>query len=176
MWEVWNTVCVYVLVTQLYLTLCNPMDYMWPTRLLCPWNSSGKNTWVGCHFLLLGIFPTQGLNLVLLHCRQIFFFFFFLPSEPKGKPCMEHYSSKNAICSNIDRSRNYHTKWSKSENDKMPYDIYLLTGGSKIWHKWTYLWNRNGLTDIESTLVVVKGEGWIGSLELANGNYDIQNG
>ena len=89
---------------------------------------------------------------------------------------MEYYSSKNAICSNIDISRNYHTKWSKSENDKMPYDIYLLTGGSKIWHKWTYLWNRNGLTDTESTLVVVKGEGWIGSLELANGNYDIQNG
>ena len=30
-----------------------------PTRLLCPWNSPGKNTGVGCHFLLQGIFPTQ---------------------------------------------------------------------------------------------------------------------
>ena len=33
-----------------------------PTRLLCPWDSPGKNTGVGCHFLLQGIFPTQGSN------------------------------------------------------------------------------------------------------------------
>ena len=33
-----------------------------PTRLLCPWNSSGKNTEVGSHSLLQGIFPTQGSN------------------------------------------------------------------------------------------------------------------
>ena len=38
-------VCVCVLVTQLCTTLCNPMS----PRLLCPWNSSGKNTGVGCH-------------------------------------------------------------------------------------------------------------------------------
>ena len=29
-----------------------------PARLLCPWDSPGKNTGVGCHFLLQGIFPT----------------------------------------------------------------------------------------------------------------------
>ena len=40
-------------------------------RLLCPWDSPGKNTGVGCHFLLHGIFPTQGSNLILPHCRQI---------------------------------------------------------------------------------------------------------
>ena len=34
---------------------------------LCPWNFPGKNTGVGCHFLLQGIFLTQGLNLCLLH-------------------------------------------------------------------------------------------------------------
>ena len=34
---------------------------------LCPWDSPGKNTGVGCHFLLQGIFPTQGLHLHLLH-------------------------------------------------------------------------------------------------------------
>ena len=33
-----------------------------PDRLLCPWDSLGKNTGVGCHFLLQGIFPTQGSN------------------------------------------------------------------------------------------------------------------
>ena len=31
-----------------------------PTRLLCPWDSPGKNTGVGCHALLQGIFPAQG--------------------------------------------------------------------------------------------------------------------
>ena len=37
-------------------------------RLLCTWDSPDKNTRVGCHFLLQGIFPTLGLNPVLLHC------------------------------------------------------------------------------------------------------------
>ena len=45
---------------------------LYPAKLLCPWNSPGKNTGVGCHFPFQGIFPTQGLNLGLLHfCRQI---------------------------------------------------------------------------------------------------------
>ena len=43
---------------------------LWPTRLLCPWGSPGKNTGVGCHFLLQGIFLTQGLNPGLPPCRQ----------------------------------------------------------------------------------------------------------
>ena len=38
-----------------------------PTRLLCPWDSPGKNSGVGCHALLLGVFLIQGLNLHLLH-------------------------------------------------------------------------------------------------------------
>ena len=43
-------------------------------RLLSLWNSPGKNTGVGCYFLLQGIFPTQiFLNLDLLHCRQILY-------------------------------------------------------------------------------------------------------
>ena len=51
---------------------CNPVDCS-PSRLLCPWNSPGKNTGVGCHALLQGIFPTRGTNLGLLHCRQILY-------------------------------------------------------------------------------------------------------
>ena len=38
-----------------------------PSRLLCPWDYPGKNSAVGCHFLLQGIFPIQGSNLCLLH-------------------------------------------------------------------------------------------------------------
>ena len=37
-----------------------------PARLLCPWDFPGKNTGVGCHFLLYGVFPTQELNLCCL--------------------------------------------------------------------------------------------------------------
>ena len=44
-----------------------------PGRLLCPQGSSGKNPGVGCHSLLQRIFPTQGLNPGLLHCRQILY-------------------------------------------------------------------------------------------------------
>ena len=44
-----------------------------PARLLCPWNSPGKKTGVGCHFFTQGIFPTQRQNLGLLHCRQILY-------------------------------------------------------------------------------------------------------
>ena len=39
-------------------------------RLHRPWDSPGKNTGVGCHFLSQGIFPTQGSNPGLSHCRQ----------------------------------------------------------------------------------------------------------
>ena len=46
---------------------------LYPTRLLCPWDSPGKNAGVGCHFYLQGIFLTQGLNLDLLHCKQILY-------------------------------------------------------------------------------------------------------
>ena len=53
--------------------LCGQLcpDSLWPhglqpTRLLCPWDSPGKNTAVGYHFLLQGIFLTQGSNLCLL--------------------------------------------------------------------------------------------------------------
>ena len=46
-------------------------DGLQPARLLCPWNFPGKITRVGCHFLLQGIFPTQGSNphllLILYH-------------------------------------------------------------------------------------------------------------
>ena len=54
-------VCLCIKWLQSRSTLCDP------ARLLCPWDSSGKNTGVDCHALLQGIFKTQGLNLSLLH-------------------------------------------------------------------------------------------------------------
>ena len=52
-----------------------------PARLLCPQDSPGKNTGVGCHFSSPGIFSTQGSNPFLLHWQAD-----FLLSEPPGKP------------------------------------------------------------------------------------------
>ena len=45
-----------------------PTSSLQPARLLCPWDSSGRNTGVGCH----GIFLVQGSNLHLLHCSKFF--------------------------------------------------------------------------------------------------------
>ena len=53
-----------VLITQSCQTLCDPMDWHIeePTRLIHPWNSPGKNTGVGCHFLLQGNLPDPGVE------------------------------------------------------------------------------------------------------------------
>ena len=44
-----------------------------PTRVLCPWDSPGKNTGVGCHALLQEIFLTKGWNPGLPHSRWILY-------------------------------------------------------------------------------------------------------
>ena len=60
------------LVAQSCLTLCDPMDYG-PPGSSVHGDSPGKNIKMGCYALLQGIFPTQGLNPGLLHCRQILY-------------------------------------------------------------------------------------------------------
>ena len=91
-------------VTQSCPTLCNPMDsnplgglvaksystLVIPWTIACqapffPWDFPSKKTGVGCHFLLWGIFPTQGSNPALLHCRQApALQADSLPNEPPG--------------------------------------------------------------------------------------------
>ena len=48
-------------------------DSLRPQGLYSPWNSPGQNAGVGSLSLLQGIFPTQGSNQDLLHCRQILY-------------------------------------------------------------------------------------------------------
>ena len=60
------------------IRLCDPMDCMWPTRLLCPWDFPGRVSGVGCLFLLQGIFPDQGSNPCLVYW-------------PPGKPLIKQY-------------------------------------------------------------------------------------
>ena len=58
------------LVAQLCPVLCDPMDFSPPSSPVHG-DSLGKNTGVGCHVFLQGIFPTQRSNPSLQHCRWI---------------------------------------------------------------------------------------------------------
>ena len=72
MYLILTVLCVCVLATQSHLTLCNSMDCS-PPGSSVHGDSPGKNTGVGCHSLLQGIFPIQGSNPGLLHCRQFLY-------------------------------------------------------------------------------------------------------
>ena len=75
---------------QLCPTLCDPMDCS-PPGSSVHGDSPGKNIGVGCLALLQGIFPTQGLNPGLLHCRWILYH-------------LSHQGSPNMYISNINKS------------------------------------------------------------------------
>ena len=67
-----KTVLCYAQSLQLCLTLCNHMECS-PSGSSVHGDSPDKNTGVGCHALLQGIFPTQGSNPCLLHCKWILY-------------------------------------------------------------------------------------------------------
>ena len=76
---VMSLVCMGAKSLQSRLTL---QPQLQPARLLCPWASTGKNTGVGCHAPLQGVFPTHGSPpclFSLLHWQAGPFFFFFFP-------------------------------------------------------------------------------------------------
>ena len=74
----YSLVCMHAKSLQLWSILCNPKDHSPPGS--CPWDSPGKNTGVGFHALLQGIFLTQGLNPRLLEGQAG-----SLPLAPPGK-------------------------------------------------------------------------------------------
>ena len=53
------------------MSVCDPHGLQPSARFLCPWDFPGKNTGVGCHSLLQGIFLTQELNLGLLQWQPV---------------------------------------------------------------------------------------------------------
>ena len=67
-----------------------------PLGLHSPWNSPSQNTGVGSHSLLQGIFPTQGMNPGLLHCRQILYHL-----SHQGSPSESKYIPLNVVISNL---------------------------------------------------------------------------
>ena len=72
--KIWNIHIYAMLNCSVISDSLWPQDYNLPGS--CPWEFPGKDTRVSCHFLLQGIFLTQGLNtslLCLLHCRLILY-------------------------------------------------------------------------------------------------------
>ena len=79
MWNPLSCCCCCPLIAKSRPTLCNPMECC-PPGASVHGISHGKNTGVGCHFLLWGIFLTQKSNLCLL--------FGFFTTQPPGKPSL----------------------------------------------------------------------------------------
>ena len=79
-----------------------------PARLLCPWNSPGKNTGVSSHSLLQGIFLTQESNPGFLHCRQILY-------------CLSHQVSPKLLWNHVQKS------WILNIPDPQPPPWYVLS-------------------------------------------------
>ena len=75
----------------------DPMGYSLPTRLFCPCESSDKNTGVGCHFLLQGIWLIQKLNLGLLHCRQVPYWLSYKGRPLRGKSLLPLFPLLSAM-------------------------------------------------------------------------------
>ena len=105
---------------------CSAMsDSLWPhglepTGSLCPWDSLGKNTGVGCHFFLQGIFSTQGANLHLLQVSCI------------SRKVLYHWAT-------------WEVKWNKSNEERQISYGFTHMWSIKWKNKWTKKLNKNKL-------------------------------
>ena len=140
-------------VAQSCPTLCNPMDYS-------PLGSSVHEI-LQARVLEWLPFPSPGdLPNPGIEPRSPALQADTLTSEPPGKLYGDtwymSFCKWHAICSNMDRPRDYYTKWSKSEKDI--YHVSLNIWNIKKWYKQTYLQSRNRLINIENKLIVMKGE------------------
>ena len=88
-WLFWSYCLCLCLVAQSCLMVCDPMDCS-PLRSSVRGDSPGKKTRAGCHALLQGIFPTQGLKPGLLHCRRILYHL-----RLQGSPLVLYLVNKN---------------------------------------------------------------------------------
>ena len=113
--------CLLCLVTQLCSAFYDPMDHS-PPGSLVHGNSPGKNTGIGCHTLLQGIFPTQGwTQSPALQVDS-------LPSEPPGKPKKTRVGPfsrgssqprfQTGVCCNAGK---FFTSWATREAHHMRY-------------------------------------------------------
>ena len=133
---------VLCLVAQSCLTLCNPTECS-PPGSSVHGEFSRKEYWSGCQTLLQGIFPTQGLNSDLLHCRQILYRLSHQGSPRKQKWVAYPFSSRSSWCRNwIGVSRiagRFFIVWATREaqiNVYINVYIYINMKESKEHNKW----------------------------------------
>ena len=101
--------------------LLNHVPFLWsqglqPIRLLCPCGFPGKNTEVGCHFLLQGIFLIQGLNLCLLDWQANSFPLKYQESSKPGLKSLS-FHLENSFHVPLGNTLSYESRW--------PYDCPL---------------------------------------------------
>ena len=99
---------------------------LWPARLLCPWDSPGKNTGVDFCALLQGIFLTQGSNqhlLCLLHWQVG-----SLPLAPPGKPYMQSESESHSAMSDSLQPCGLYSLWNSPGHNTGVGRLPLLQG------------------------------------------------
>ena len=106
-------ICVSACVLSCFIVSNSLLPHgLQPTRLLCAWDSPGKNTEVGCHALLQGIFLTQGLKLGLLNLPVLKGDFFTTSSTREALYiCVLSYISFLSYCVNSD----YQSSWLMTE-------------------------------------------------------------
>ena len=122
--------CAVCLVAQSCSNLCDPMNCNLPGSSVHG-GSSGKNTRVGCHALLQGIFPTQGSNPGLPHCRYIL----YCPSHqgsprilewiayPFSRGTSQHRNQTGVLCI----AGGFLTSWASRESYVV---VYILINGA----------------------------------------------
>ena len=103
----WFNLVIAILLSMYMCCVCRVncsvvSDSLWPrglgpSRLPHPWDSSGKNTGVGCHALLQGMVPTQESNQIL-HCRQILYQLSYQEVFPSGSDGKESACSSRDLC------------------------------------------------------------------------------
>ena len=148
-------------VTQLWLTLCDPMDYSPPGSSVMGFCS--KNTGVGCHFLLQGIFLAKGSNLCLLNWQA-------------ASLLLCHHGNSSCLWSwlimTAGRSWNHRTPSRQSSNSlqtdlgwegrftmKNTYKYLEQRGCTGIVHR-TKLETRHVRTTTIKTMRAIECEGW----------------
>ena len=129
-------------------------DSLQPHGLYSPWNSPGQKTGVDNLSLLQGIFPTQGLNPGLPHCRQILY-----QLSHKGSPrILEWVAYPFSRRSSWPRNRTrvsciaggFFTNWVIREAPKYspctiltPYSLIKVVNFKKTWHGWNWQFTLN---------------------------------
>ena len=104
-----------------------------PVRALCPWDSLGKHTGVGYHFLLQGIFPNQGSNpdlLLFFFQTQIFYITgnFFTVWATRVSPKVYSESESCSVKSNSLQHHGLHSPWNSPGQNTGVGNLSLLQG------------------------------------------------